>query len=176
MRLIDAPEPAKWLIQRWLTPQGGRSNFYAPPSCIEMSKQPDKRSSLWGTAIRKRISEQIPLIRHWRVECAEWQSVCGPTATYVFDPPYQSNDGSYVSNTYGKGSIKNVDFDELASVCKSLDGQVMVHEQYGATWLPFVTLREKAMTGCHKEAGKAKTRHEVVWISDSGQRQVKLFC
>lgn len=175
VRLIDAPEPARWLVQRWLTPQGGRSHTYPPPSCVELSKRPCKRNVFWGKGIRQRIAEQIPLIRHWRIECAEWESVCGPKATYIFDPPYQLNNGSYDKNTYGKGSIKNVDFDELARVCKSLDGQVIVHEQEGATWLPFVTLRERAMTGCRKE-GRVKTRHEVVWISDSGQRQGRLFC
>jgi hypothetical protein len=174
VRLLDAPEPARWLVQRWLGLQGSRSQFRSPPSCIELAKQPDKRNCFWGNGIRQRIAEQVPLIRHWRVECAEWQSVCGPKATYVFDPPYQSNDGSYANNTYGKGGIKNVDFQELAEVCKSLDGQVIVHEQEGATWLPFVTLREKAMTGYRKEE-KAKMRHEVVWISDSTQRQGKLF-
>jgi len=173
VRLIDAPEPARWLVQTWLTPQGTRSHTRAPPSCLKLAQR--HPSSFWGREIQKRIAEQVPLIRHWQVECAEWKSVCRYKATYVFDPPYHKNVNSYANNTYGKGSIKNVDFEELANVCKSLDGQVIVHEQEGATWLPFVTLREKAMTGYRKE-GKAKMRHEVVWISDSTQRQGRLFC
>lgn len=101
--------------------------------------------------------------------------MCGATATYIFDPPYKHNKEANATGAYGLGVASSVDFGRIADIAKNLSGQVIVHEQEGATWLPFVTLTEKAITG-HRKDGKAKMRHEVVWISDSTQRQGRLFC
>jgi len=75
-------------------------------------------------------------------------------ATWFIDPPYQVN-GSGSEHTwfpqgmgYGHGCrSSDLDFAALGEWCQSRQGQVMVCEQSGATWLPFTSL------GDSKEAG-----------------------
>lgn len=49
-----------------------------------------------------------------------------------------------------------MDFDALATWCRSRTGQVIVCEQQGATWLPFTPLADAL-----NSQGKIKT--EVIW-------------
>lgn len=74
-------------------------------------------------------------------------------ATWFIDPPYQhANRRGYRHGASG------IDFGALAQWCKSRPGQVIVCEQEGADWLPFVPLAEIVS---HRGVRKS----EVVWIS-----------
>lgn len=74
-------------------------------------------------------------------------------ATWFIDPPYQqANRRGY---RYGASGIN---FNQLAEWCKSRRGQVIVCEQEGADWLPFVPLAEIVS---HRGVRKS----EVVWVS-----------
>jgi hypothetical protein len=166
VRTIDAPEPARLLVQRWLTPQGSRSNFRASPSAITFAATPGHETSFWGVGIRQRIASQLPYIRHWRIVEGHWEDVCAGEATYIFDPPYQHNASANTKNTYGKGIASMLDFSRLAAVARSLPGQVIVHEQKGADWLPFWSLKADAMTGRAPTGAGRKQQHEVVWMNN----------
>lgn len=73
-------------------------------------------------------------------------------ATWFIDPPYQkANRRGYREGAPG------IDFDQLASWCRSRRGQIIVCEQAGADWLPFEPL---ASIATHRGA----TSSEVVWL------------
>jgi hypothetical protein len=82
-------------------------------------------------------------------------------ATWVIDPEYQGN----ARGRTAYGSHAPLDYAELATWCRDRRGQVIVHEQQGATWLPFTLLSEQARTGRIND-GAVKRRAEVVWLSD----------
>lgn len=171
IRKMGLSEPEQLLLQRWMTPQGSRSNYFPPKSCLKLMEDRTKASSFWGKEIRDRIAHQVSKIKHWTIVCDEWKTVCGDTATYLFDPPYQKNKHSGV---YGKGKNNQVDFNELADACMCLPGQIIVHEQSGADWLPFETLESNALTGARQKTS-TKRQHEVVFIKDNAPVQQRLF-
>lgn len=65
-------------------------------------------------------------------------------ATWYIDPPYQTSDKearTAKGNGYGDYSADKLDFTGLGRWCQSRPGQIIVAEQLGADWLPFVPLR-----------------------------------
>jgi site-specific DNA-adenine methylase len=88
-------------------------------------------SSWWGSKIRRRIAEQMPRIRHWRIQRGDYRALDNVPATWFVDPPYQ-----HFGKMYPHGST-GFDYEELASWCGTRLGQVIVCEGTGATWLPF---------------------------------------
>lgn len=141
-----------------------------------MERGPATSQLHWGSRVRHRIAQQLPAIRHWTVVEGDALQLGldldlshrhGPdNATWFVDPPYQGRPGSH----YRYGS-KLIDYGELGAWCQSLPGQVMVREQFGATWLPFERLG--IVNG---QRGKST---EVAWFSDEqdrpGYRQPELF-
>lgn len=82
-------------------------------------------------------------------------------ATWFIDPPYQ-----VAGRAQAKGmgyapdcDSSALDYDDLATWCRSRRGQVMVCEQSGASWLPFVPLRSA-------RDSIGKFRDEVVWAPE----------
>lgn len=148
------------LIQRWLTPSGSITNWRLPPSV--QKNRPLHPSSYWGVSVRDRLSQQVELIRHWRVVLGSWEQYIdsGP-ATWVVDPPYKTQTNN---SAYGAGRAP-VDFDALGAACRALSGQVLVHEQEGASWLPFEPW-VVANTGRTSPGSRGK-RQEYLWVNES---------
>ncbi len=90
------------------------------------------------------ILEHLEAIRDWR----------NVQATWFCDPPYQFARGRYPEN--------EIDYDELAAWCRSRKGQVIVCEEWGATWLPFRPLTEVWVT--------TRKLIESVWVQDQEGR------
>lgn len=90
----------------------------------------------WNSNKRKRIADQVDLINHWTVVCSDYSILgSGIKATWFVDPPYNNKAGSlYVHN--------KIDYRQLANWCLNLTGQVIVCENEGADWLPFMPFRE----------------------------------
>lgn len=153
--------PMLW-IQRWLTPSGSRSNWYMPPSCRVSP-------GFWSAKNSERHASQLHQIRDWEVIHGDYRSAPNIEATWHIDPPYIHN--AHGHSEYGTPML---DYQELAEWCKSRRGQVMVHEQHGADWLPFETLSAKTSTSGQKKNGKAKLAHEVWWRNNQAQ-QTTLF-
>lgn len=70
-------------------------------------------------------------------------------ATWFIDPPYQVNGSGSEKTAFPQGmgysrkahcTSADLDFEALADWCRSRRGQVMVCEQRGAAWLPFVPM------------------------------------
>ena len=144
-------QEAKWLIGFWLN-----------KACSQPAKQPSlwmrqglRPNSFWSAAIRDRIASQIDSIKHWKIEQKSYKEIENIEATWYIDPPYYRSGKLYKFNL--------IDYKDLGEWSMARNGQIMVCEQDGADWLPFVPFREiKTTEGAH---GKAKGK-EVVWIQD----------
>jgi site-specific DNA-adenine methylase len=147
------------LIQRWLTPGGSRSNWFMPPSIRLYCHV--KPGSSWSTQTAGRIASQLPQIRDWQVIHGDYRDAPDIEATWHIDPPYIHN-----ARGHSEYDTDALDYQELGAWCKARRGQVMVHEQYGAEWLPFETLNAKTKTGGMLANGKQKRAHEVWWRNE----------
>jgi hypothetical protein len=153
-------QPAKWLIGFWIN--NGTSAPCKRPSAWMRSLYPDIPSKFWGERCRDRLAEHVDIIRggDWSVVNASFQSIGNIRATWYVDPPYQ-NAGKYYKQN-------GIDYEELSQWCRSRDGQTIVCENEGATWLPFVRFCETR--------GAAKGRKpstEVIWTNDGQQHIAK---
>lgn len=160
-------QEARWLAGFWCN-QGTASPCKRPSAWALLSGPgvvaPETRG--WLPKVRERIARQVPLIRHWTVIEGDYHGAPDMEATWHVDSPYQ------VAGKHYPFSLKPEDFAALGTWCRTLRGQVMVCEQEGADWLPFVPMAEiHAAPGSQK--GKRTTSHEVVWPGEG--TQVRLF-
>ena len=121
-------ESAKILIGFWLNkacsyPQKKPSSW--------MIKDINKKYQYWGYEKRLLIASQLKNIRHWEIKQGDYFDVQKTPVTWFIDPPYVDK------GKYYKCGSKSIDFNKLEKWCKSLPGQGIVCEQFGAEWLPF---------------------------------------
>lgn len=100
-------------------------------------------SSFWSEATRKRIAQQVERINHWKVEQASYETIQNAPATWFIDPPYEAQGGRYKHCA--------ADYKHLAVWAKELNGQRIVCEDAGASWLPFTALYENLTVKYKKE-------------------------
>lgn len=98
---------------------------------------------------KKNIAQQLYKIKHWKIQCGEYDELPNQEATWFIDPPYQFGGEWYVKNN------KNIDYNKLADWCRRREGQAIVCENSKASWLPF---RQMA-----KMTGSIYTTTEVIW-------------
>lgn len=125
---------AQALIGFWLAHAISAPRTRATPW---VSKHP--QALWWGPAIKQRIIQQAPFIRHWQICSGSYRSLPNVEATWFIDPPYQHGAGYY--------AFSDIDYAELADWVRSRRGQVIVCEGGNADWLPFQELapgRKKA--------------------------------
>lgn len=151
---LNICQEARWLVGFWLN-KGMNAPCKRPGKWMRTGARPN---SYWGPVVREKIASQVERIRHWKVVEGSYEQAPDVPATWFVDPPYQV-----------AGKIYRVKFDQfeaLADWCRSRQGQVMVCEQVGATWLPFEPFAViKATPG---ERGKAYSS-EAIWMNDSGR-------
>lgn len=96
---------------------------------------------------KKKISESLFKIRHWKIVHASFEDIPNETATWFIDPPYQFGGEHY------KFSSKKIDFLKLADYCRSRIGQTIVCESNKATWMPFYPIvRQNVLSGFYNES------------------------
>jgi hypothetical protein len=127
-RIENLSRPAQMLIRFWCARGRVRPARFAS-SWMKSGRHPH---SFWGESIRRRISEQVEKIRHWRVIEGDYSSAPDVRATWFIDPPY-------VGSRHYLARVQ--DFGDLGRFCLSRRGLVITCEQEGAEWLPFVTFR-----------------------------------
>lgn len=98
---------------------------------------------------KKNIAQQLYKIKHWKIQCGEYDELPNQEATWFIDPPYQFGGEWYVKNN------KGIDYNKLADWCRGREGQAIVCENSKASWLPF---RQMA-----KMTGSIYTTTEVIW-------------
>lgn len=149
---LDVIQEARWLIGFWLN-RGISRPRTKPSAWMRAGIRP---GSFWGERVRSTIASQVDKIRHWQIHnCSYEDLMWSGEATWFIDPPYQDR-GKY----YHFGANR-IDFSALGEWCKERDGQVIVCEQQGADWLPFVDVAKT------KTTRKDSNSHEVVWLSNS---------
>ena len=83
----------------------------------------------WGKSIDK-LFFWWPKIRHWKIINNNYTSIKNKSATWFIDPPYNNSAGNIYKHC-------NIDYMSLGLWCKNRQGQCIVCENYGASWLPF---------------------------------------
>lgn len=111
----------------------------------------------WGAAQRERVASQVDAIKHWRIIEGDWTAAPLVEATWFVDPPYNNKAGSH----YVHGPNR-IDFGQLARGCRAMPGQVIVCENEGADWLPFVPFATLNANPSSPGGGSK----EVIWTND----------
>lgn len=150
---LHLAQEASWLVGFWVN-RGTARPRKRPSRWMRDQIRP---GSFWGERVRQTIAAQVSAIRHWEVHNCSYEEcpVAGP-ATWFIDPPYQAA-GRYYA--YG---ARNLSFEHLAEWCRTRVGQVVVCENVGADWLPFVPLADVKTTRSGRKS------QEVMWTKDAG--------
>lgn len=152
--LGPVPQEARWLVGFWL----GRCRATPAHTAGSWMKvhQRQRPGAFWSAVTRQRIASQQAAIRHWQVRWGSYGSLhVAEPATWFVDPPYRCKAG----RRYPHGMTR-LDYSALATWCRGREGQVIVCEQDGADWLPFVPMR--------RVTGARGRRLEVVWSHGEG--------
>lgn len=131
VRSLNVCQEAKSLIGFWIN-----KGSNAPKNIPTLwAANFGKENSVWGVTIRQRIANQLEYIRHWKVLNASFDSVDNECATWFIDPPYNNRVGRHYKHKF-------FEYDRLSAWCKERKGQVIVCENEGADWLPFISFRD----------------------------------
>lgn len=151
----SVPQEAKWLI-------GLR--FCSGDSRPRVTMSPwTKDGDCWLDS----IAHQVEAIRHWKVIEGDYTAAPNVRATWFIDPPYQvagaidRRPGARNRVRYPCGA-DDLDFSALAGWCRERQGQALVCENVGATWLPFKPLYEQQTANPSRHAGEA------LWVGGIG--------
>lgn len=151
--LTTLPPEARWLIGWWLN-HGATRPRKSPSAWMRAGIRP---LTFWGPAVRQRLAQQVEHIRHWQVILGDYTQASDHAATWFIDPPYRQ-----AGRHYAQGSSR-LDYAALGSWCRTRTGQVLVCEQVGADWLPFVPWRE---TKANEAKSGGKISREALWQND----------
>jgi hypothetical protein len=144
------PQPAKLLI-------GFRMNSAAASPRRTLSagmrqlRRAGRRYEGWTAATRERVASQVVHIRHWKVIHGDYTLAPDIEATWFIDPPYQIAGRHYIHG------CRDIDYQQLAAWCRARQGQQIVCEQAGASWLPFRSL------GAFKAGPNSRSSAEAMW-------------
>lgn len=123
------PEGARHLVGFCLNPATTAPSKSLSAGCKKLRTM-GRRFQGWNAAHREYVAIQVPLVKHWRIIEGDYTKAPDVKATWFVDPPYQ------VAGKYYKAQPS--DFSALGEWCLSRRGQLLVCENDGAKWLPFV--------------------------------------
>jgi len=151
------PQEARWLVGFCLNSACTSPRRVLSSGVRAMSKR--GVACGWNARRRQKVAEQVNLIRHWRVIEGDYSLAPNVDATWFIDPPYRGQAGSH----YVYGSTQ-IDYDRLASWCRSRRGQVIACEAGDADWLPFTSHGEtRGMSG--------RSSREAAWFRNTKSRR-----
>jgi hypothetical protein len=104
---------------------------------------------------KKRISENLHKIKHWKILLGEYDEIDNFSATWFIDPPYQHGGEYYHSRV----NNKHINFEDLAKWSIQRNGQIIVCENSKADWMDFKFLSDLS-------GSKNKTK-EVIWYREA---------
>jgi len=108
----------------------------------------------WNLNKQHQIANFVTEIKHWKVARSDFRNVTNIKATWFIDPPYED------AGKWYDYKLKSRDFFELTEFCKSRQGQVIVCENLGANWLPFMPLYQI-------NGQKNNKRTEAIWTTNN---------
>lgn len=131
--------------------------------CNGGSAQPKKVSgrhnfNSWNKD-KERIANSLFKIKHWKIIQGSYNDIANSKRTWFIDPPYKGKGKWYKYN--------DIDYNDLAKWCKERLGQVIVCENLGADWLPFVHLRDIPFTHFKTEADLTRKTSEAIWHKEN---------
>jgi hypothetical protein len=138
---LPACQEARWLAGFWC-------NCAVTAPRQTMTERANRSGGLG--AMRRRIAQQVTMIRHWQIIEGDYASAPNIEATWHVDPPYNNKAGSHYKEQPGN-------FAELGDWCRTRRGLVMVCENDGADWLPF-----KRLASLKSHTGRSE---EVIWLN-----------
>lgn len=151
---LSCSNEARSLVGFWVN-KGSAQPKLSQSSWMRQGIRP---KSFWGTEIRARIAEQVDRIRHWQIVEGDYTAAPNGPATYFVDPPYAGPVGR-------RYRFSDLDHMTLGQWVRRLNGQVIVCENEGATWLPFRPfLKAKANESLHGH----KVSAEAIYTQDKG--------
>ncbi len=116
-------------------------------------------SSGWSEEKRTLCAWQVSYIKHWQLRFGDYSLAPDVEATWFIDPPYNNQAGA----TY---RMHEIDYHALGLWAQSRQGQVIVCENKGATWLPFKE-RLAITRGINARAdARGVGNHEVVYYQN----------
>jgi len=119
-----------------------------------------KNTGMWHPNTQAYLAYAVTTIRHWLAYCIAYDDWLDIVATWFIDPPYQRVASPYRIRT-------PIDYTHLRDWVMSRRGQVIVCEQAGADWLPFVPCCEvSGMRGKMRGVAGAKSQ-EVVFVREA---------
>jgi hypothetical protein len=145
------PQEARWLVGFAMNDAATRP-MKTMSAGLKMLRSRGRKFGGWGEGRRDRVASQVDRIKHWRVIEGDYWDAPAIEATWFIDPPYVGMGKYYV---HGSDSI---DYAALGKWCRGLPGQVLVCENTGADWLPFVHL------GSFRSGPRTKTSSEAIWM------------
>lgn len=162
LSIPDVPVGDRATEQGWPQEWGWLAGLWCCQAAISVShkaKNTGWASVSWGPGARARIARQLGCIRHWTVIHGDYSDAPDAPATYFIDPPYQEQGKRY--------PCQPADFEALGRWCRQLNGQTIVCEREGASWLPFRLFRMV----CDQ---RSQPKQEVVWTSEP-DAQLEIF-
>ena len=155
---LDLCREAKALIGFWLN-KGTVQPSKTPSKWMRDYQARQPGCTYWSAAVKERIASQVSHIRHWTISHASYTDIpdhglCHK-ATWFIDPPYEVAGRAY--------RFHDINYPDLGDWCRSRSGQVIVCENAGAAWLPFVSFR--TIKGLEGNRG-GKRSEEVIWTND----------
>lgn len=143
------------LIRTWVqaAPGSGARRRFSTRALACFAENP-MDPQYWGPACRARIASQVGAIKHWRLVEGDYTQAPNLKATWFIDPPYDNQAGRAYK-------YHELDYASLGTRCRARNGQTIVCENMGATWLPFRPLYQtsRAING----AKATKRAMEAIW-------------
>lgn len=156
-QFLSLSHPQRLLCGFWVAKGRAESSNVLSPWYFTYRNSTDCR--VWGSAVKRRIIAQKPLIREWTIDCLSWDHVPAVEAHWHVDPPYNNTAGSRYPHS-------KIDFEALALWCKSLPGDVDVCENAGADWLPFKPSHDVVSSRGRRDGGRSP---EYLWSKISSE-------
>tara|TARA_Y100001938_G_scaffold117935_1_gene162837 strand:+ start:148 stop:876 length:729 start_codon:yes stop_codon:yes gene_type:complete len=114
----------------------------------------------WDTRRKQRIADQVEYIRHWSIKNDSYESIDDKRSTWFIDPPYQIKGYKY--------RFHSIDYSQLAEWSMNRSGEIVVCEQLGAKWLPFVELGDLESSQ-FKDGRQLKSKEVIYTTAKPGQ-------
>lgn len=151
---------ARWLVGMSLNTAAAEPRQTLSAGCRAHREHGHGKLWGWTGAMRERVADQVPAIKHWRIIEGDYTTAPDVEASWFVDAPYRGRQGRHYIHPSSR-----IDYPALARWCRARRGQTIVCEAAGADWLPFASFGET-----HGMGQRTRSR-EVIWWQDSARSQ-----
>lgn len=149
------PQGARWLVGFCMNSATTRPCKSISSGSVRL-RDAGRKMEGWGEYRRRAVAENVDRVKHWKILEGDYAAAPNVVATWFIDPPYSSPAGRYYK-------YSDVDYSELGRWCETRNGQTIVCENVGATWLPF-----EDFSVFRHSINNASGSREAVWYGGGG--------